>query len=191
MILMFDAFEKANITNISPTSKVDISIKLGITKDIILGATCSLEEVLAHNFFFQKFRNIFALSYIEMLGLEVAIVECCIGTWPNVVPINQNKRLLHPSKEMEIKGKINKIHKVGFIYPIMYTSRVSNPVLVNKKQGTIHVCTKFRDLIQACLQDKFSTPFTNQVIDACSRTEVLSLLDIFFRYNKIESHHEN
>jgi hypothetical protein len=32
---------------------------------------------------------------------------------------------------------------------------VSNPVPINKKQGTIRVCTDFRDLNKACPKDNF------------------------------------
>lgn len=40
-----DSFEEGNMSNISPTIKVDISNKSGIAEEILLGATCSLEYV--------------------------------------------------------------------------------------------------------------------------------------------------
>jgi hypothetical protein len=38
-----DAFEEGNMANISPTVKIDISIKPRIIEEITIGAACSLE----------------------------------------------------------------------------------------------------------------------------------------------------
>jgi hypothetical protein len=77
---------------------------------------------------------------------------------------------------------------VGFIYPITYTSWVSNPVPVNKKQGTIRVCTDFHDLNHACPKDNFPTPFIDQIIDDYVGDEALSFMDSFSGYNQIQIH---
>ena len=77
-----------------------------------------------------------------MPGLDPAIIELHIDTWPDVPPVRQKQRPIHPSKILAIKAEIEKLRMAGFIYPIAYTTWVSNPVPVNKKQGTIRVCTK-------------------------------------------------
>jgi hypothetical protein len=68
-----------------------------------------------------------------MLGLDPSIVEHHIDTWPDITPVCKKQQPLHPSKEAAIKAEIDKLHAVRFIYPIAYTSWVSNPVPVNKK----------------------------------------------------------
>jgi hypothetical protein len=40
-----DAFEEGNMTNISPTIKIDISIKNGIIEEITIGASCTPQEI--------------------------------------------------------------------------------------------------------------------------------------------------
>jgi hypothetical protein len=70
---------------------------------------------------------------MEMPGLDPSIVEHRIDTWPDITPVRQKQRPLHPSKAAAIKAEIDKLRAVGFIYPIAYTSWVSNPVPVNKK----------------------------------------------------------
>jgi hypothetical protein len=60
---------------------------------------------------------------------------------------------------------------------------VSNPVLVNKKHGMIHVCMEFHDLNKACLKDNFPTPFIDQIVDECTGCEVFSFMDGFSGYN--------
>jgi hypothetical protein len=63
---------------------------------------------------------------------------------------------------------------------------VSNPVSVNKKKGTICVCTNFCDLNKACPKDNFPTPFINQIIDECDGCEAFSFMDGFSGYNQIQ-----
>jgi hypothetical protein len=60
------------------------------------------------------------------------ITEHC-DTWPDVGLIRQKQHPLHPSKDAAIKDEIDKLRIDGFIYPILYTSWVSNPVAINKK----------------------------------------------------------
>jgi hypothetical protein len=48
-----------------------------------------------------------------------------------------------PRKAPAIKAEVEKLLNVGFIYPVPLTEWVSNPIPVNKKQGTIHVCMDF------------------------------------------------
>ena len=52
-----------------------------------------------------------------------------------------------------VKAEVEKLLKVGFIYPIGLTKWVSNPIPFDKKQGTICVCTDFHDLNKACPKD--------------------------------------
>jgi hypothetical protein len=69
-----DAFEEGNLANISPTIKIDISIKPGIVEEIIIGAVCTPVEITAYKALFQEFRDIFAWSYTEMPGVGAAPV---------------------------------------------------------------------------------------------------------------------
>jgi hypothetical protein len=55
-----DAFEDGNLANISPTIKINISVKLGIIEEIIIGAACTPEEITAYKALFQEFRDIFS-----------------------------------------------------------------------------------------------------------------------------------
>jgi hypothetical protein len=79
------------MANISPTIKIDISIKYGIIKEITIGAACSPEEITTYKALFQEYRDIFSWSYIEMPGLDPSIVKHCIDTWPDITPVRQKK----------------------------------------------------------------------------------------------------
>jgi hypothetical protein len=93
-----DAFEEGNMANISPTIKIDISIKNGVVEEITIGAACTPQEITTYKSLFQEYRDIFAWSYTEMPGLDPSIVEHRIDTWPDITPVRQKQRPLHPSK---------------------------------------------------------------------------------------------
>ena len=92
---------------------------------------------------------------------------------------------MNPIKAPTIKAEIEKLLKVGFIYPVPLTKWVSNPVPVDKKQGAIHICTDFCDLNCACPKDNFPTPFIDYILDECVGSKVFSFMDGFFGYNQI------
>ena len=94
-----------------------------------------------------------------MIGIDPRIVEHEIKTYPNAKPVRQRLCAVYPRKAPAIKAKIEKLLKAGFIYPIPLTEWVSNPISVDKKQGTICICTDFHDLNHACPKDNFPTPF--------------------------------
>jgi hypothetical protein len=174
--------------NISPTIKIDISIKPRIIEEITIGTACSPEELMTYKALFQEYRDIFSWSYTEMHGLDPSVVKHRINTWEYVTPVHQKKHPLHPSKVAAIKAKIYKLRIDGFIHPIAYISWVSNPIPVNKNHDIIRVCTKFHDLKHACPKHNFPTPFIGQIIDDCARHEALSFMDGFFCYNQIQIH---
>ena len=74
-----------------------------------------------------------------MLGIYTSIVEHTINMYPDVKPVRQHLRPVHPKKVAAIKAEGEKLLRVGFIYPVPPTEWVSNIVPVMKKQGTIRV----------------------------------------------------
>lgn len=47
---------------------------------------------------------------------------------------------MHPQKTAVIKVEVEKLLKVGFVYPIPLVEWVSNIVPIMKKEGIIHIC---------------------------------------------------
>jgi len=170
---------------ISSTIKVDISVVPGRVEHILLGASCSTAEVPQYKALFRESRDVFSWTYSKMSGLDPSIVEHHIDTWPDASPLRQKQHPLHLAKALAIKAEIDNICKDGFIYPITYTSWVSNPVPVNKKHGNIHVCTDYHDLNAACSKDNYPMPFIDQVINNCVGHEILSFMDGVLCYNHI------
>ena len=54
-----------------------------------------------------------------------------------------------------VKDEVEKMLKANFIYLIALMEWVSNPIPIDKKQGTIHICTNFRDVNKACPKENY------------------------------------
>ena len=121
-----------------------------------------------------------------MRGIDPSIVEHEIWTYPDARPIRKKLRPVNPRKVTAVKAEVEKLLKAGFIYPIALIQWVSNPIPIDKKQGTIHICIDFWDLNKSCPKDNYPMPFIDQIIDACSGSEVFSFMDGFFGYNQIQ-----
>ena len=114
-----------------------------------------------------------------MPGNDPSIVVHEIKTYPNAKPVRQRLRQIHPRKLATIKAEVEKLLRVGFMYPIPLTDWVSNIVLVNKKQGTIRICIDYRDINRACPKDNYPTPYIDQIIHDSTGSEMFSFMDGF------------
>jgi hypothetical protein len=55
-----DVFSEGNLSNISPTIPLDISIKPGIVENVHIGASCSPDKIITYTSLFKEFRDAFA-----------------------------------------------------------------------------------------------------------------------------------
>jgi hypothetical protein len=159
LLATHEIYAKGNMATIIETIPINISRNPGIVENVFVGADFSLEEIQIYKDLFKEFRDVFSWSYEEMPGIEPKIVEHEITMYPDAKLVRQKLRLVNPKNAATIKIEVEKLLKAGFIYPIHLTQWVSNPMPINKKQGTIHVCTDFCDLNKACPKDTFPTPF--------------------------------
>jgi hypothetical protein len=186
LLATHEVYVEGNMETIAETIPINISRNPGIVENVFVGAECSSGEIQIYIDFFKQFRDVFAWSYEEMLGIDPKIVEHEITTYPDAKPVRQKLHPGNPKKETTIKVEVEKLLKADFIYPIHLTQWVSNPVPVSKKQGTIHVCIDFCDLNKAYPKDNFPTPFIDQIIDECVGCEAFSFMDDFSAYNQIQ-----
>ena len=106
-----------------------------VMENIHIGANCSPEEIEIYTAFFKKFCDVFSWSYEEILGVDPLIVEHETRTYPDTKPVRKNLILINSCKATAVKDEVEKLLKVGFIYPIALTEWVSNPIHVNKNHG--------------------------------------------------------
>ena len=66
---------KWNFSNIEETITINISTNPNVVENIHVGKSCSPSELEIYCTPFRKFRDVFAWSYEEMLGIDSSIVE--------------------------------------------------------------------------------------------------------------------
>eukprot|EP00253_Pinus_taeda_P003913 PITA_03913 len=103
-------------------------------------------------------------------------------------PIQQKLRNIHPNLENQIKSELNKLLKAKIIFPIRHSKWISNMVPVLKKNGDIRICINFWNLSKAFQKDNFPLPPMEQILHAVTRSELMSFLDGFLRYNQVLVH---
>jgi hypothetical protein len=154
-----EVYAEDNMETIAETIPINISKTPGIVENVFIRVDCSLGEIQIYKDLFKEFCDIFAWSYEEIPYIDPKIVEHEMTTYPDAKLVWQKLHPVNPRKEVAIKVEVEKMIKVGFIYPIHLIQWVSNPISVNKKQGMIFVCTYSHDLNKACPKDNFPTPF--------------------------------
>jgi hypothetical protein len=80
-------YAEGNMVSISSTMMIDISHTPGKIENVHIGANCSPEEIMIYIELFKEFRDIFAWSYEEMIGIGPGIVNHDIITYPNTNPV--------------------------------------------------------------------------------------------------------
>jgi hypothetical protein len=156
-----DVFYEGNLSNISPTIILDILIKPRVMENVDIDTSCSTDEFRTYKSLFQEFHEVFSRSYEEMLGIDLDIVVHEIKTYLDAKPVRERLHRVQPHKSAAIKLEVEKLLKDGFVYPMALIDWVSNPVPVNKKQGTIHVFVDYMDINKACPKDNYPTPFVD------------------------------
>jgi hypothetical protein len=136
-------YAEGNMETITETVPINISRNHGIMENVFVGADFSPEEIQIYTDLFKEFRDVFSWSYEEIPGIDPKIVEHEITMYLDAKSVRQKLHPVNPKKATAIKIEVEKLLKACFIYPIHLTQWVSNPMTVNKKQGTIRVCTDF------------------------------------------------
>jgi hypothetical protein len=109
-----DVLYEGNLSNISLTIPIDISIKPRVMKNVHISASCSTDEVRTYKSLFKEFRDVFSWSYEEILGIDPDIVVDDINTYPDTKPVQQRLHLVDPHKDTTIKLEVEKLLKLDF-----------------------------------------------------------------------------
>ena len=90
-------------------------------KMYILVQNCSPEEIAIYTTLFKEFHDMFSWSCEEIPGIDPSIVKHEIQTYHDAKPVQQKIRPVNPHKVAVVKAEVEKLLKVGFIYPIALT----------------------------------------------------------------------
>jgi hypothetical protein len=113
------------------------------------------------------------------------VIEHKLGIDPAFKPIKQKKKRYTPERHETIRVDVNKLLKAGFIKLVDYPSWLANPILVEKLDGSWHMCINYTSLNKACPKDEYSLSRIYQVMDSTATCELLSFLDTYSSYHQI------
>ena len=108
-------FAKENMENISVTIPINIFVNPDVIENVHISANCSPKEIAIYIALFKEFRDVFACSDEEMLGIDPLIVEHEIQAYPDAKPVQKKLRPVNPHKATVVKAKVEKLLKAGFI----------------------------------------------------------------------------
>ena len=136
------------------------TINLGTEEDkreVKVGANMepSVKERLIH--LLHDYVEVFSWSYEDMPGLDADIVVHHLPRKEDCPPVKQKVCRMQPDMSEKIKVKVMKQFNAGFLAVTSYRQRVSNVVLVPKKDGNVQMCVDYRDLNRASHKDDFPT----------------------------------
>ena len=146
-------------------------------RPIYVSSVLTHEEEKEYSDLLSKYKDVFAWSCKEMLGLDPKVAVHCLSIKKGTSLKKQPQRLFHPELVPEIEKEVNKLIEAGFIREVKYPTWIVNIVPVRKKNGQLRICVDFRDLNEACPKDDFPLPVTELMIDSTTAHEALSFMD--------------
>jgi hypothetical protein len=69
--------------------------------------------------------------------------------------------------------------------PVDYPDWLANPILVEKPNGSWHMCINYTSLNKVCPKDEYFLPHICQIMDSMTSCEILSILNDYSGYHQI------
>jgi hypothetical protein len=159
--------------------KKSISVHHDSPKYINLGTSCTTEEIEQYTLMFKEFQDIFAWSYDDLKEYDKSIFQHVIPLKEGSKPFKKKLRMINPKLKPLVKMELEKLKKVGIIFPIRHSEWISNPVVVRKKNGEIHLCVDFRDINRASIKYNYPLPNMEMLLQQVIGSALMSMLDGF------------
>jgi hypothetical protein len=78
-----------------------------------------------------------------------------------------------------VQAEVQKLLDAGVIREVQFLERLTNVVMVPKKNGKWRMCIDFTNLNKACPKDDYPLPRIDTLVDAAVGLEMMSMLDYF------------
>ncbi|MCO5595910.1 hypothetical protein L7F22_049961 [Adiantum nelumboides] len=132
---------------------------------------------------FKRYPHLFITDYSMIKGVDV--IQHHIDLKPDAKPVAQKLRRLGVVQQEALLFEVNKLLKVGFIYPVTNFEWVSPVVVPPKKNGKCRVCVDYKPLNAATKRDHFPLPFQDEILNEVARHERYTVCDGYSGYYQI------
>jgi hypothetical protein len=136
----------------------------------------------------REFPNVFPR---ELPGLPpIREIEFGIDLIPRTTPISKAPYRMAPAELKELRNQIKELEEKEFIRPSM--SPWGAPVLfVKKKDGSLRLCTDYRELNKVTIKNKYPLPRIDDLFDQLQGARVFSKIDLQSRYHQVRIKEED
>jgi hypothetical protein len=100
--------------------------------------------------------DVFAWQISDMPRIPREVIEHKLDIDTTFKPIKQKERKYTPERRETIRVEVNKLLEAGFIRPVDCPRWLANPVLVEKSDGSWHMCIDYMSLNKICPKDEYS-----------------------------------
>ncbi|XP_057803529.1 uncharacterized protein LOC131018847 [Salvia miltiorrhiza] len=132
--------------------------------------------------------DVFAFKTADLKGIDRELAEHRLNVDPTIKPVKQKTRHFGAEKDAAIREQVQALLEAGHIVEVQYPEWVSNAVMVEKNAKTWRMCVDYRDLNAACPKDCYPLPRIDQLVDATSGCELLSMMDAYQGYHQVKTY---
>jgi hypothetical protein len=130
-------------------------------------------------------RKEFEDVFTEILGLPPKRdINFSINSMSGETPVSKNPYRMSTQELEELQMKLEELLEKGYICPSV--SPWGTPVLfVRKKDGTLRLCIKFRQLNKVTIKKKYPFPRIDDLFDQLKDARIFSKIDLRSRYHQV------
>ncbi|GJR46423.1 reverse transcriptase domain-containing protein [Tanacetum coccineum] len=135
--------------------------------------------------------DIFAWKPADMTGVSRHMAEHRLNVREGCPPVRQKKRGQAPERNKAIREEVEKLVDAGIMKEVHYHSRLSNPVMVKKHDGSWRMCVDIKDINKACPQDGYPLPEIDWKVESLCGYPFKCFLDAYKGYHQIKMAEED
>ena len=180
-----DEYKRRRMELVDEVSEVNIGSSVS-PKMVRIGKNTSPKQGKVIEKLIRECKDVFTWTYDDMKTYDPSIIEHTIPPKERGKPYR--KKICNINRKLAplVKKEIEKMLDVGIIRPIRHTTWVFNHVIVRKKSKETRICIDFRKLNQVSLKDNYPLPNMENLLQSVTRVELLSTLEVFSWYNKVQ-----
>jgi hypothetical protein len=129
---------------------------------------------------------IFAWSPSDMPGISREVAEHFLDILPHSRAVQQRLWRFDEERHRAFGAELRKLLEAGFIKEVFHPMRLTNLVLVKKRNGKWRMCVDYTSLNKACPKVPFPLPRIDQIVDSTVGCELLCFLDAYSGYHQIK-----
>ncbi|GKE51551.1 reverse transcriptase domain-containing protein [Tanacetum coccineum] len=114
----------------------------------------------------RKNKDVFAWEPVDMTGVPKRIIKHSLNVSPADKLVAQKRRIFSKEKKQVITREVFEWLKARIVRRVKYPTWISNPVLVQKPDGSWRMCIDFKNLNSSCPKDYYPLPEIDSKIEA-------------------------